>query len=166
MIENEEKFNEFFKRYGYKLAELAEQYVVEPYEPQDVMQEMCVKIFSNMDAFDEMKAGFDTWAMTVAENAAIDFHRTCNDNTFIEYDDEELYPPVITDPNYKDPRINTIHEAIEELPDEADQRIVRLMLDGYKYREIADSTNMTESAIKKRMQRIKKKLKGIIFEAA
>lgn len=60
-----------------------------------------------------------------------------------------------------DPLYQTLYELIDSLDNDKDREIMYLYLANKKYSEIARETNTTESAVKQRMYRIKKKLKQL-----
>jgi len=60
-----------------------------------------------------------------------------------------------------DPLYQTLYELIDSLDNDKDREIMYLYLANKKYSEIARETNTTESAIKQRIYRIKKKLKQL-----
>ena len=60
-----------------------------------------------------------------------------------------------------DPLYQTLYELIDSLDNDNDREIMYLYLANKKYSEIARETGTTESAVKQRIYRIKKKLKQL-----
>jgi RNA polymerase sigma factor (sigma-70 family) len=60
-----------------------------------------------------------------------------------------------------DPLYQTLYELIDSLDNDSDREIMYLYLAKKKYSEIARETGTTESAVKQRIYRIKKKLKQL-----
>ncbi|MBR4464940.1 MAG: sigma-70 family RNA polymerase sigma factor [Treponema sp.] len=46
------------------------------FEADDVCQTVFIKIFNNIDRFDETKASISTWVYTITQNAVIDYFRS------------------------------------------------------------------------------------------
>ena len=46
------------------------------FEADDVCQTVFIKIFNNIDRFDETKASISTWVYTITQNVVIDYFRS------------------------------------------------------------------------------------------
>jgi RNA polymerase sigma-70 factor, ECF subfamily len=66
-------------------------------EAEDITQEVFVKVWKNLDKYDESK-NFKTWLFTIARNTTIDFLRKRKNISFSELgDDEKTFEENITD---------------------------------------------------------------------
>lgn len=101
----------------------------------------------------------NTWVTGVALNTARRYleHRMRMPE-FVELRDTLCYN--LAD-DASDPLYQTLYELIDSLDNNSDREIMYLYLANKKYSEIARETGTTESAVKQRIYRIKKKLKQL-----
>ena len=138
-------------------------------ETEDLVSTIFIKVFKNLDRYDETKASVKTWIFRIADNALIDFYRRRKPQ--ISMDDEEngldntLH--VDFDDQYNDivnPRRKALYAAISRLS-ERDRTFIY-----YKYfehctnRSIAQSLSMNESTVAAILSRARAKLKVILAD--
>lgn len=73
------------------------------------------------------------------------------------YEEESILDKMIYDEQRK-----ALHEAIEKLEDETDQQIIKLFLEDYSERKIAEIVGMSQKGVNKRKAKIIEDLKKII----
>ena len=118
---------------------------------EEVLQDTLMKIWKNIDSFDDNKASFFTWASTVARNSALDRVRLKSYNRSIKTKDIDNTVP---------PNTSQIHEAgldvqriVSILDDKHKEIIEASYLQGFTQREISDNLNIPLGTVKTRMRK-------------
>lgn len=65
-------YNEYFD----KVYRLIMGKILNSEQAEDIAQDVFVKVFQNLDSFDESKASISTWIFRIANNTLIDYYRT------------------------------------------------------------------------------------------
>jgi RNA polymerase sigma-70 factor, ECF subfamily len=92
-------FNELYEHYASTLYGIICRVVNDPATAEDVLQETFVKVWKNIDHFDEEKGTFFTWLLNITRYTAIDYLRSrqhkqklkSRDNPDNEYIRENVY---------------------------------------------------------------------------
>lgn len=125
---------------------------------RDLYQDIASALWESWSTY-RGKSKHNTWVTGVALNTARKYleHRKRMPQ-FVELRDSLCYhlADEATDPLYQ-----TLYELIDSLDNDNDREIMYLYLANKKYSEIARETGTTESAVKQRIYRIKKKLKQL-----
>lgn len=70
--QSREAFNYLYRQYGAVLYGVINKVVYDEQSAQDVLQDVFVKIWSNIQQYDPQKGRIYTWMINIARNAAID----------------------------------------------------------------------------------------------
>ena len=118
---------------------------------EEVLQQVFMKIWNNIETYDQDKAGFYTWASTIARNSAIDKHRLVGfqNNKKTNSLDSTVY-------ELKVDQSSTASIDIDKLLSVMDNKY-KLVLDaiylkGYSQREAAEFLDMPLGTIKTRLR--------------
>lgn len=84
----------------------------------DIIQEVFIKVWKNLEKFDESKANFKTWIFTIAKNTVIDFSRKKKSFLFSGMFSSTNENDIETENSFEE---NILSEEI--LPDEALQKL-------------------------------------------
>ena len=138
----------------YKITKIyADQYV----DQQDLYQEIVYQLWKSFDNF-KGKSKISTWIYRVALNTSL---------TYIKHKTKHFKPIPINDEIFQseeesnafiEERLALLYEQIKKL-NEGERALVFLLLEGKKYKEIADITGFTLSNVATQISRIKQKLK-------
>jgi RNA polymerase sigma factor (sigma-70 family) len=128
---------------------------------EDIVHDIFLKLFSKRLEFFEPKMEFlDAYVLKMAKNHCINVwkarknkHVSLNENAVVGLSDIFVYEG--DSDNYYN--IDLI-ESIKHLPQKL-RIVITYVLNGYKYSEISEILEISESAIKKRVQRAKQKIK-------
>ena len=125
---------------------------------RDLYQDIASALWESWSTY-RGKSKHNTWVTGVALNTARRYleHRKRMPE-FVELRDTLCYN--LAD-DASDPLYQTLYELIDSLDNDSDREIMYLYLAEKKYSEIARETKTTESAVKQRIYRIKKKLKQL-----
>ena len=144
------------------------------YDYDAIMADSVEKVYKNWDSFDASRASFSTWVGFITRNCASDHYekegrwgarhrgftvkeckggvyeseftdRVCSEKTFADYD-------VMSNEN-----LEIIYKACEDLGEETGLAIM-LLAQGYNNREIAERLGCSDTALRARLMRGRKKL--------
>lgn len=162
-------FSLLYSRYASKIFSKCITMLKDEAMAQDATQEIFMKIFLNVAKFGE-KAKFSTWVYSITYNYCIDFIRRKKKQQNLFTDDIEKAPEHIDevpDEALLAMEVHQLKRVLEELP--SGDRAILLMKyqDDMSIKEIAETLDKTESAVKMQIMRAKdkaQKLKSEIFQ--
>lgn len=169
-------FMELYKMYEKYLYSLCFSYVQNPQDALDLVQEIYIKVFKNIDKFD-IKMQFHPWIRKIAVNTCLNFKRTIKNNVISmnsAINDEEeiaLEDTLKSQEDVLKEVVNSetksiIKKYIKEISEEYRMIIVLRYYEDLSYNEIAEITNMPLGTVKTKLYRakalLKKKLKNVM----
>ena len=151
-IQTEKQYREIVEQYSDMIYRIACQRVMNPYDAEDIVQDVFVKLLCNKSYFrdgEHVKA----WLIRVTVNLCINHKkRLVRQNTISV---EQLEVP-FTEPE-KD-----ILEELYMLPDEDRTILYLYYYEGYKIKEIAKILRQKQNTINSKLTRARNKLKKIM----
>ncbi len=140
-----ESIENIVEEYGDMIYRLALHYVHSQFDAEDVVQEVLLSFCMRKIPLERQKA----WLLRATVNRSLDLLRKRKRETALTKE-----PPA--------PAPLSLAEELEALPP-ADRELVYLFyFEGYSSREIASLTGIRDAAVRKRLERAKKKLKTIL----
>lgn len=142
---------------------VANRILKDEYLSEDAVHQAFLRIIDNLDKIEEINChktkGF---IVIITENIAIDLYCKRKRETCIFFDEIELYveDTADTDPMFE----NKIEQAIAKLPVNYLTVFKLKYSHGYSDREISELLHITETNVRKRIERGKKKLIEILYE--
>ena len=136
-------------------------------EAKDAVQDIFVKIMLNLGNFGE-KSQFSTWIYSITYNFCIDLIRKRKKEKTLFSEDIERVPDVaeedVPDEFMREMDIKYLKQVLEELS--TGDRIILLMKyqDELSIKEIADTIDKTESAVKMKIKRAKHKAQELYLK--
>jgi RNA polymerase sigma-70 factor (ECF subfamily) len=121
-------------------------------EQDDIQGEALIRVFQNLSKFDG-RSSFATWVTRIILNEGERAIGKIADKKASPLIGNESYDPGVSMQN----KI-LLNQLIEKLPKE-DQHMVKLKMEGYEDKEIAQEFNISADAVKKRWERIQTKLR-------
>ena len=114
------------------------------------MQEVFVKIWKNIDSYNESKGRFYTWILNIARNTAIDKLRSKGFNNSQKNLSADNFVHLLDDSNKLTNRIDTIgiKEFVKKLKPKCIQLIELLFFQGYTQQEASDELEIPLGTIK------------------
>ncbi len=178
-VQNGDKkaFDVLVRRYQHKIVPLITRYLKDPSEAQDVAQESFVKAYRALPNF-RGDSAFYTWlyriAINTAKNHLVSRSRRSSDydidvETAEQYGISERLMDQGTPEHLllRDEIAQTVHQAIEDLPDELRTAITLREFDGMSYEEIAQTMSCPVGTVRSRIFRareaIDKKLSPLLM---
>lgn len=135
---------------------------------EDVIQDVFVKIWKNIQNFDSSKGSIYTWMLNIARNTAIDHYRKIKKTGEREIQNEELF---VSNENKSGTQQQINHiglkSIVRSLSKEHQEMIDYIYYNGYTQQEVADELNMPLGSVKTKVRsaliELRKVFKLIIF---
>ena len=163
MIDSEEersKFEVIYETYKSQMYDVAYKILGNIQDAEDAVHYAFVKIAENMDKVEKPKSAKTRWyAITIAENQAIDMYRRSKAHPTVSYQDELNGVEI----DYGEP--NVYASCILKLPRRERTVLILKYWHGFSYKEIAKTMNLTYENTMKIGQRAKALLEEICKEA-
>jgi RNA polymerase sigma-70 factor (ECF subfamily) len=128
-------------------------------EAEDLTQEVFVKVFRNLDRFQETDASFSTWLTTIARNQAIDHYRRRREERLRQFGDPAVLE-LIGSPDggpladvEREERIQVVRNGLRALPGDLREVLVLCDLQGAGYEEISRVLGIPLGTVKSRINR-------------
>lgn len=119
-------------------------------EAEDVLQEVFVKIWKNIDSYNESKGRFFTWILNIARNTTIDKLRSKGFNNSLKNLSSDNFVHLLDDSNKLTNKIDTIgiQEFVKKLKPKCIQIIDLLFFKGYTQQEASDELEIPLGTVK------------------
>ncbi|MBN2590299.1 MAG: sigma-70 family RNA polymerase sigma factor [Sedimentisphaerales bacterium] len=127
------------------------------HDSEDIMQDVFIKAISKLDTVKDTSRT-RSWLMQIARRMCIDYHR--NRQATHEQVSENIESPT----DNKNKRIENLHNAISQLPEEYREPITLYYLNGQNCSAAAKAIGISEEAIRTRLVRARLKLHEILSE--
>ena len=122
----------------------------------DIAQESLMKAYLAFSKYDERQKA-RLWLMKIAYNTFLNHHAQT-----ARHRDEDIDATAMISSQYSSDesfRYQELLQAMAQLPDSERTTLILHYFEGYKVEEIAQITNSTDAAVKKRLQRGREELK-------
>lgn len=135
-------------------------------EAEDVLQEVFVKIWKNIDSYNESKGRLYTWMLNIARNTTIDKLRSKNFNNSQKNLSSDNFVHVLEDSSRTTSRIDAIgiKEFIMKLKPKCVQIIDLLFFQGYTQQEASDELEMPLGTVKTNNRNCMNELRKMIHD--
>jgi RNA polymerase sigma factor (sigma-70 family) len=157
-------FSQLYRRYANKVYGKCISILKNDAEARDAMQDIFVKIMLNLGNFGE-KSQFSTWVYSITYNYCIDAIRKKKKEKIMFSEDIERAPDVaneeVPDQFLMEMDIKNLKVVLEALPDSDRLILIMKYHDDMSIRDIAETLNKTESAVKMKIKRAKEKAKEL-----
>lgn len=120
----------------------------------DVLQEVFITVWKNIDKYDAQKGRLFTWLHNVTRNAAINKTRSKNYKSSLKNDSINNYVNVIDEKASYQQNINSIglRKAVSLLKEEFKSVLVLAYFNGFTQEEIAKTLNIPLGTVKTRLR--------------
>lgn len=166
---HQENYHEIINRYQKKLFSYLYRLVRNKEEVEDILQNVFVKVFKNLDSFDPAKK-FSPWIYRIAHNEAVNFLKRRSKKQFISWEDmanenksearsEEKSP---FDEWISKESGREVRKAMKALPAKYKEILEMRYFQEKSYQEISRAIRKPVNTVGTLLSRSKKKLLGII----
>ncbi len=163
-LENDRRSQkQLYKKYFKTMFQICLSYSGDKVEAKDILQEAFIKVFTNLENFND-KNSLEGWIRRIVTNTAIDYFRKRKRLVFIdefpdETDEEERgvfsFPDLTND---------IILYYIKQLPDGARVVFNLYAVEGLSHKEIGEKLSITEGTSKSQYKRARNLLKNWLNE--
>ena len=135
-------------------------------EAEDVLQEVFVKIWKNIDSYNESKGRLYTWMLNIARNTSIDKLRSKNFNNSQKNLSSDNFVHILEDSSKATNKIDAIgiKEFIMKLKPKCIQIIDLLFFKGYTQQEASDELEMPLGTVKTNNRNCMNELRKMIHD--
>lgn len=135
-------------------------------EAEDVLQEVFVKIWKNIDSYNESKGRLYTWMLNIARNSSIDKLRSKNFNNSQKNLSTDNFVHVLEDSSKTTHKIDAIgiKEFIMKLKPKCIQIIDLLFFKGYTHQEASEELEIPLGTVKTNNRNCMNELRKMIHD--
>lgn len=151
----DDEIKNIIETYGNLLYRTAYMFLGNPHDVQDVLQEVLIKYMEKAPVFHE-KEHEKAWLLKITSNLCKDYLRFNRRHTYVHLEDLENLPVTSSQ--------REIIREIISLPAKWKTVLLLHYIEGYSVKETAKITGLTESNVKKRLQRGRDALKKQLTE--
>ena len=152
-------WRELVSRYTRKVFSVTYRFCGRVDQAEDLTQEVFVKVFRNLDRFQETDAAFSTWLTTIARNQAIDHYRRRREERLRQAADPAVLDLIgapgggpLADVE-REERIALVRNGLRALPSDLREVLVLCDLQGAAYEEISRLLGIPLGTVKSRINR-------------
>ena len=154
---NKELSEQVYNEYYLKVRNYILSKINNFYEAQDICSNVFVKVYENLDKFDEKKASMSTWIFTITRNTLTDYYRKnkiyeeLNENIAIEDEGESIC---------NEENLNTMANALENIDERERDIILMHYYSNMTLKEIAEKMSISYAYVKILHQKALNELKS------
>jgi RNA polymerase sigma-70 factor (ECF subfamily) len=146
-----------YKQFAPKMLSVCRLYISDLQHAEDVMSNGFVKVFKNLDRF-ENKGSFEGWIRRIMVTTAIDFLRQQKRIEF-STDVVEHYEEVEM-PSVSEWSVEELQALIDQLPEGYKLVFTMYVIEDYSHKAIAESLNISEANSRSQLFKAKRLLKA------
>ena len=155
-------FGLLYERYSDKVYRKCISFVRDEDIAKDMVQEVFTKVFTQLDKF-KGKSRFSTWLYAITYNYCVEFYRKNNKYTTVDIDEG----PDIADSGEEDKeflmfQVEQLKKAMEMVGSEDKTILLMKYQQNVSIKELMNHLNISESAVKMRLARARKRVKSIL----
>ena len=150
--------DEIYEEYYQKVFSYINSRINNYHDSEDLCEDVFIKVFKNMEKFDESKSALSTWIFNITKNTLIDFYRTRHDS----YELLDNYEYVEEKDDVSQSELADLASALNKLNEEERDIIVLKYYEGYSLKEIGEKMSLTYGVVKLRHNSALEKMKGFM----
>ncbi len=148
--------------YGY-VKTIALRYSSDNQTADDILNESFLKVFNNLQKYDEKQA-FKGWLRTIVVHTAIDFYR--KSNQFPDYENlDNVHLADLNEDAISSISAEEILALVQKLSPAYRMVFSLYVIEGYTHKEIAEKLGIKEGTSKSNLQDARKKLQSMILKS-
>lgn len=155
-----ERYNRRLYRFFYRLTHRRD-------VSEDLVQSVFERILKYRNSYTS-NGPFSTWIFQIARNLQIDHYRSNKNgeelDDFIDWDQLEGTDFESEQEQQEKEELKLLHQALDQLDDTKKQTLILSRFEGFKYKEIAEIMDCSESAVKVRIFRALNELEVVVNE--
>ena len=154
----QDRFGELVERYEAKLLRYARKFLLDPEDAQDIVQDIFVKAYENMQSFDAARR-FSPWIYRIAHNEFVNaLKKRESRRTVFTIDFDTLFPHLQAVDTADSAALErdtkeTLEKHLDKLDAKYREPLILYYLESMDYREIADILHIPVSTVGVRLAR-------------
>ena len=118
-------------------------------EVEDIVQTVFLKVYSNLDKYDEIKASFSTWIYIITRNTVYDYLKDKRDHPVIELIENTVYSAEEPDDSLLNQEaLEELARALQKLPQNQRDIIILIYYKNLDRRKVAEMFGMTYGQVR------------------
>ena len=160
---NKQDTGYIYAQYRDKVFGFVRSKIVNQTEAEDIVQTVFLKVYSNLDKYDETKASLSTWIYTITRNTVCDYLKEKRDHPVIELIENTVYSAEEPDDSLLNKEaLEELACALEKLPQIERDVIILIYYHGKPKTEVAKILDITYGQLRylhdKALSRLKETL--------
>jgi RNA polymerase sigma-70 factor (ECF subfamily) len=156
-------FEQLYDRYSDKVYRKCLSFVKDDAKAEDFTHDIFLKLVLNLSSYKET-AKFSTWLYSVTYNYCIDQTRISKKYSEVGLDENFDLPDDDDDSEMAELEAQQLNKAMKQILPEEKSILMMKYQDDLSIKEISDSLDISESAVKMRLLRAKEKLRKVYVE--
>jgi RNA polymerase sigma factor (sigma-70 family) len=161
--QNNRYFEHLYSRYSNKVYRKCLMFTKDPVKAEDFTHDIFMRVIVRLSSFKE-QSRFSTWLFSITYNYCTDQMRINRKKAEVPVDDEMDLIDDESDEDMMEMEAHRLKSALSYLTIEEQSLLLMKYQDEISIKEIADTHNLSESAVKMRLKRAKEKLKKRYIE--
>lgn len=160
---NKQDIELIYTQYCDKVSRFVRSKIHYPNDVEDIVQTVFLKVYSNLDKYDEIKASFSTWIYIITRNTVYDYLKDKRDHPVIELIENTVYSAEEPDDSLLNQEaLEELACALQKLPQNQRDIIILIYYKNLDRRKVAEMFGMTYGQVRylhdKAMKRLGKLL--------
>jgi RNA polymerase sigma factor (sigma-70 family) len=156
-------FEQLYDRYSDKVYRKCLSFVKDDAKAEDFTHDIFLKLVLNLSSYKET-AKFSTWLYSITYNYCIDQTRVSKKYAEVGLDDNFDVPDDDDDAEIAELEAQQLNKAMKQILPEEKSILMMKYQDDLSIKEISESLDISESAVKMRLLRAKEKLRKVYLE--
>jgi RNA polymerase sigma factor (sigma-70 family) len=156
-------FEQLYDRYSDKVYRKCLSFVKDDAKAEDFTHDIFLKLVLNLGSYKET-AKFSTWLYSITYNYCIDQTRVSKKYSEVGLDENFDLPDDDDDAEMAELEAQQLNKAMKQILPEEKSILMMKYQDDLSIKEISDSLEISESAVKMRLLRAKEKLRKVYLE--
>lgn len=127
-----------------------------------IVNEAFLKIFMNLDAFDEKKGPFEGWSKRIVQNVCIDTYRKEKNKPFVDEITDDEAQGYFSEQHHSKIFNEDILLVFDKLPETTGKVCKLFLIEGYSHKEISEMMSINEGTSRWHLMEGKKRLKDLL----
>ena len=160
---NKQDIEIIYTQYCDKVSRFVRSKIHYPNDVEDIVQTVFLKVYSNLDKYDEIKASFSTGIYIITRNTVYDYLKDKRDHPVIELIENTVYSAEEPDDSLLNQEaLEELARALQKLPQNQRDIIILIYYKNLDRRKVAEMFGMTYGQVRylhdKAMKRLGKLL--------
>ena len=146
---NKQDIELIYTQYCDKVSRFVRSKIHYPNDVEDIVQTVFLKVYSNLDKYDEIKASFSTWIYIITRNTVYDYLKDKRDHPVIELIENTVDSAEEPDDSLLNQEaLEELARALQKLPQNQRDIIILIYYKNLDRRKVAEMFGMTYGQVR------------------